>query len=112
MQDHYEAHFVLPNDCVLLITDARVSLVKAPGFAQLEYEALSGSRAAVDAVPPGSIKWQLEWATVLAAELSWSSAAAGPGSGQQQPGPPAPNAVLIHRCAHVSELVKCRVSAS
>ena len=44
-QDAYEAHFVLPQqERVLIVTDRRVLMVRAPGFAELEMGALRRRR--------------------------------------------------------------------
>lgn len=86
---------MLPNERVLIVTNRRVMLIKAPGFAQLEYEALSGNLLVVDDVPPGSIKWELEWMNVLTAELIWSrNPRPGPSASAT---PTAPNAIIVHR---------------
>ncbi len=46
-QDSYEVHFVLPHDMVAVLTNARVLLVRCPGFAEMESQVVGGTRPQV-----------------------------------------------------------------
>lgn len=61
-QDAYEDHMVLPDDRVALLTNQRVMLLNAPGFARLDDAARDGlAPGREDDVPVGEIRWSVEW---------------------------------------------------
>eukprot|EP00879_Flechtneria_rotunda_P005415 GHRR01005707.1.p1 GENE.GHRR01005707.1~~GHRR01005707.1.p1 ORF type:complete len:1494 (+),score=564.87 GHRR01005707.1:1093-5574(+) len=87
LTDSYEAHMTLPGTNVAVITNMRLLMVQAEGFAQLEAEAAAGRLTQVNTVPLGRLLWQLTWDQMLSAELAYH---------RQQPGAP-PDGVIVHR---------------
>jgi hypothetical protein len=60
--DAYEEHMLLPDERVALLTNQRLMLLSAPGFARMHAAAEEGVLPGnEDEIPAAQIKWSVEW---------------------------------------------------
>jgi len=68
----YEEHFVVPSECVVLLSNCSIMSIFAPGFAQLDGAAEIGALTSSQGISAGKIIWRVKWEDLLALELRWS----------------------------------------
>ncbi len=60
--DAYEEHLLLPDERVALLTNCRLMLLAAPGFARCQAAAEEGvPLGSEEDVPVAQIRWAVEW---------------------------------------------------